>query len=214
MITVKTATSKVVNLNGVTATGVIIVTPSAGFEFTDNDVATTRKKVTLEPLQIQISAGCVHPAGFLIAPTIGASQDKVNLFYTARFITNVGNWTEYWQIDGGGSATLELSDIVRVIPDNVAKTDDFIGADEVSVKAGANLIPRADSSGKLDASWIASANLLPTLGYTASTTLPTVPTGYTAFAILILDDTTDPIQTQVMFWDGWNWSPAGIGVGM
>lgn len=197
MITVQTSNSRVVNNDGSLATGFLIITSVESFQFTDTD--SKRKKVTMEPMQFTFVSGVLSsPSTFQIAPTVNASQNKTNLYYTVLFVTNAGKWTEYWTIDANSSDTLELTDVTKVIPSPIATTTDFISADSVSTTPGADLIPRAKSDGTIDLGWfLGIPGGVAVYSYTGNP-LPTLTSGVLAVGL-------DTGEDQIKVWDGSKW---------
>jgi hypothetical protein len=203
MITVKTASSLIVNNDGSPATGYVVITPSSSFEFLDTDGK--RKKVGVHPVGIIFIAGLLNPNGFPLAPTVNAAQDNVNLYYTADFYTNVNGdkWTEYWVVDANGANPIEITAMTQVIVDPIALPADFISSDSVSTVPTANIVPRALATGFLDAGWFAGSPGGVLVGYYVGNPLPTPALGTLALGY-------DPVQQQVFVWDSvGNWRAIG-----
>lgn len=199
MITIATASAKIINNDGSLATGFLIITPIDEFQFTD--AGSVRRKVTMEPMQFTFVSGVLsNPATFQIAPTLNASQDKVNLYYTVLFITNAGKWTEYWSIDANGG-DLELTAITKVIPSAIATTTSFISSDSVSTVPTPNLIPRAKSDGTIDMGWILGIPGGVAVYFYTGNPLPTLTSGVLALGLDTGDD-------QMKLWDGTKWRGA------
>lgn len=162
MITIKTSTSKIVDNNGDLASGVIIIEANDDFEYLETG---NPRKVTTDPKQIIFTDGLLA-ASFSIAPTLNATQDKTNLYYKVVFRFGYRERTEYWVVDASGPAELEITAVTTVIPDPVAKTEDFISSDLVSVLPIAYGIPRAKADGTIDAGWVLGIpNATPVYGY-------------------------------------------------
>lgn len=153
MITIQTSTSRIKNNDGSLATGSIIIRPSSDFNFTESGAII---KITTEPIRQTFTSGILD-SSFSIAPTLNASQDKSNLYYTVSFYTNSGNWTEYWVLDGAGSATLEITSVTKVIVNPVASTVDYVPSGDVSVASSADGIPRAGATGIIDSGWLVAS---------------------------------------------------------
>lgn len=174
MITIVTGTSRIKSNGGVLATGQIIIQANDEFEFTDTG---GRVKVTTDPVVYGFTSGLLDD-DISIAPTLNASQDKTNLYYTVQFITALSKWTEYWVIDADGGASLEITAVTKVIVNPVASTVDYIPSDDVSVDPIADGIPRADENGILDSGWLVAGGGTLVYQFTGHP-LPTPPAGVT-----------------------------------
>lgn len=200
MITIKTQTSEIVYSNGAKATGVLQITPSEPFTFLDIDDL-KRKRVSLETMQVSFSSGKVAEAGFKLAPTVNAQNNKSNLYYKVKYITASSTWTENWIIDGNGPTTLEIADVTKIEPEPDIVPS--IEPDDVTVTPTANMIPRADGSGAIDLGWFPAMPLNMLInGYIGTRTSFVIPNGVFAFIV----DTSDG---QVYFWDGADFHAVG-----
>ena len=205
MIIIQT-TQKIQAADGSFPSGYLVVEPCDQFEYLESADSHV-KKVGNEPVQVTFTDGLLD-ATFKLAPTLNASQDKSNLFYTATFYFNGGGRKiEYWAIDGGGAATLELTDIIQVVPDPTASTQDFIASDEVSVVPIANGIPRAKADGTLDSGWLFGIpNFVPVKRIPAVANVEDLPAqGATDYAICYVTN-----AEQGYFWAGGKWRSGPI----
>ena len=197
MISIQTVNSKIYKGDGQTLMdGHLVIVPSEAFEFTESGV---KRKVSLEPIQVPITSGAIN--AFSIAPTIGASQDKVNLYFIARFYSDSegADWTEYWQLDAAGSATLEIPDIARVEVNVNDEADPTLDADDVTATPTASKVPRAGATGKLDAGWIPSVSG----SYPSVYVQATEPSPAPASNVVAL--WMDTSVNQIKVWDGTAW---------
>lgn len=198
MITIKTDDSRIINNDGSLATGFGIVSINESFQYTDSS---HRKKVSLDPIKFDFEDGILD-VSFLIAPTVNASQDKTNLYYTVLYVTNSSKWTEYWVIDANGSTSLEITSVTQVIPSAVANTQDFISSDDATTVPTAGAVPRAKSDGTLDSGWfLGIPGGVPVYSYSGSP-LPNLGTG-------VLGVGFDTGDEQIKVWNGSRWVTVG-----
>lgn len=197
MITITTTTCRIKNSDGSLADGYLIVTPNDSFEFTDSGV---RVKVSSESIRQTFTAG-VLDATFTIAPTINASQDKSNLYYTAQFFTNAGMWTEYWTIDANGG-NLELTAITQVIVSPVASTVSYLSTDDVSTTSIPDGVPRAGSDGTINTGWLVAGGGTLVYSFTGHP-LPIPPAGIT------IAEGYDPVDDVTAVYAGGRWRITG-----
>lgn len=206
MITIITSTSRIIGPGGDLASGQIIITPNVQFNYTDGS---DPKKVTTQPKVVDFTDGILD-ASFTLAPTTNASQNKTNLYYKAEFVTDGGNWTEYWVFDGTSQPySVEITAIVKVVPDPVASTEDYIAADEVSVTPVADGVPRARADGTLAPAWF---NGIPgsvlVYSYTDATIGGPIPQTSPPAGVLLADG-YDSGSDQCFVWAGGRWRVTG-----
>lgn len=204
MITIQTVTSKIINNDGSNASGYLIVRANDEFEFTNSGA---RRKVTTEGM-IQNFEDGVLDASFSIAPTLNASQDKENLYFTVQFFTNSAKWTEYWVIDAAGDSTLEITAVTKVIVSPVASTVFYIPSDDVSIEPADGGIPRADGDGLIDPGWIIGATGTLVYSFTEASLGGTIPETPAPSGVLIAIGYSAS-KEQTFVWAGNNWRVIG-----
>lgn len=190
------------NNDGTFPSGYLIITANDEFEYTES---ASRRMVSTEDIMKTFTSGLLD-AIFTIAPTINASQDKTNLYYTVQFFTPSRKWTEYWTIDAAGASTLEITSITKVIVNPVASTVDYIPSDDVSIEPIASGIPRAGADGLIDAGWIIGAS--GTFVYSFTDTDLGHPLGAPPSGVLLAIG-YDAIDDQSYVWAGGRWRVTG-----
>jgi len=113
MIKITTDNSKIVSPDGRSLTGYLKITPNTTFEYEENG---ERKKVYNIPVIINFVEGRII-GDLYLAPTSNALHDKEGIYYIVEYVVGSNTYKEYWDIDGHGSSTIEITSVNQVIID-------------------------------------------------------------------------------------------------